>query len=80
MGGPRPAAKDLWEAAGLDEILLEGMSRHEFLLRYTLSHPGLSSAIVGTAKFEHFRSNAEIASRGPLPADLYEEAGRRLAG
>ncbi|MBS1676308.1 MAG: aldo/keto reductase [Actinobacteria bacterium] len=80
MGPPRPAARDLWEAAGLDEILPEGMGRHEFLLRYTLSHPGLSSAIVGTANLDHLRSNAEIASRGPLPADLYAEAGRRLAG
>lgn len=80
MGPARPAAKDLWEAADLDEILPEGMSRHEFLLRYTLSHPDLSSAIVGTANVEHFRSNAEIAARGPLPADLYAEAGRRLAG
>jgi aryl-alcohol dehydrogenase-like predicted oxidoreductase len=80
MGGPRPAAKDLWEAANLDEILPEGMSRHEFLLRYTLTHPGLSSAIVGTANVDHMKSNVEIASRGPLPSDLYEEAGRRLAG
>jgi aryl-alcohol dehydrogenase-like predicted oxidoreductase len=78
MGGPKAPAKDLWEAAGLDEILPEGMSRHEFLLRFTLSHPGLSSTIVGTSKVAHFKSNAEIASRGPLPADLYDEAKRRL--
>jgi aryl-alcohol dehydrogenase-like predicted oxidoreductase len=73
-----PAARDRWQAAELDELLDEGMSRHEFILRFTLSHPGLSSAIVGTTKPEHARSNVAIASRGPLPEDVYAEARRRL--
>ena len=77
--GAKTPAKDLWQAAGLDEILPDDMSPHEFLLRFTLSHPGLSSAIVGTSKLAHFESNAEIAARGPLPTELYEEAKRRLA-
>jgi aryl-alcohol dehydrogenase-like predicted oxidoreductase len=72
-------AKGLWEAAGLDELLPEGVSRHEFLLRFTLSHPGMSSAIVGTSSVAHFKANAGIAARGPLPAELYDEAKRRLA-
>jgi aryl-alcohol dehydrogenase-like predicted oxidoreductase len=75
FGGP--AAQDRWEAAKLDE-LLDGMTRHEFVLRYTLSHPALSSTIVGTSKLEHLQTNIEIASRGPLPDDLYAEAKRRL--
>jgi aryl-alcohol dehydrogenase-like predicted oxidoreductase len=79
LTGNKTSAKDLWQAAGLDEILPDDMSRHEFLLRFTLSHPGLSSAIVGTGKLAHFKDNAEIAIRGPLPAELYEEAKRRLA-
>jgi aryl-alcohol dehydrogenase-like predicted oxidoreductase len=54
------------------------MNRHEFLLRFTLSHPGLSSAIVGTSKLAHFNANAKIAARGPLPTELYEDAKRRL--
>jgi len=79
LTGTKTPAKDLWQAAGLDELLPDDMSRHEFLLRFTLSHPGLSSAIVGTSKLAHFRRNAEIAARGPLPVELYEEAMRRLA-
>jgi aryl-alcohol dehydrogenase-like predicted oxidoreductase len=68
-----PSAQDRWQAAGLDE-LLDGMSRHEFILRFTLSHPALSSTIVGTANKDHLRGNVAIAEKGPLPADLYQRA------
>jgi aryl-alcohol dehydrogenase-like predicted oxidoreductase len=71
--------QDRWQAAELDELLDDGMNRHEFILRFTLSHPGMSSTIVGTSKLEHLRGNVEAASRGPLPEDLYVEARRRLA-
>jgi aryl-alcohol dehydrogenase-like predicted oxidoreductase len=70
-------AQRRWDASGLDD-LLDGMSRHEFVLRFTLTHPGLSSTIVGTRSLDHLRSNLEIAARGPLPADVYEEAKSRL--
>ena len=77
IGLREEAARDRWEAADLDP-LLDGMSRHEFILRFTLSHPALSSTIVGTSNPDHLRSNIEIAQRGPLPDDLYAEARRRL--
>jgi aryl-alcohol dehydrogenase-like predicted oxidoreductase len=67
-----------WESSGVEELLGD-MGRLEFVLRFTLSHPGLSSTIVGTANIEHLRSNVAIAEKGPLPADLYEEAKRRLS-
>jgi len=67
-----------WEASGVEELLGD-LSRLEFVLRFTLSHPGLSSTIVGTVNPEHLRSNMAIAEKGPLPADLYEEAKRRLS-
>ena len=54
------------------------MSRHEFVLRFTISNPGLSSTIVGTSRIEHLQSNLAIAAKGPLPAELYDEARRRL--
>ena len=66
-----------WETSGVDD-LLDGMSRIEFVLRFTLSHPALSSTIVGTSSIDHLRANVAIAEKGPLPADLYEEAERRL--
>ncbi len=66
-----------WESAGVDD-LLDGMTRMEFVLRFTLSHPGLSSTIVGTSRVSHLLANLTAAQKGPLPADLYEEARRRL--
>jgi aryl-alcohol dehydrogenase-like predicted oxidoreductase len=69
-----PPAQDRWQAAELDELLDDGMSRHEFVLRFTLSHPALSSTIVGTSSVDHLRGNLAIAAKGPLPAGLYQRA------
>ena len=66
-----------WEHSELED-LLEGMSRMEFLLRFTLSHPGLSTTIVGTANVDHLRANVAVAEKGPLPAEVYEQARGRL--
>jgi aryl-alcohol dehydrogenase-like predicted oxidoreductase len=54
------------------------MSNMEFILRFTLSHPGLSTTIVGTSNPAHLASNIAVAERGPLPADLYDEARKLL--
>jgi len=71
--------KRRWQDSGIEDLLADsGMSRMEFVLRFTLSHPGLSSTIVGTANPAHLRGNIAVAERGPLPADLYEEARKRL--
>jgi aryl-alcohol dehydrogenase-like predicted oxidoreductase len=68
-----------WRDSGVEDLLAEaGMSRMEFVLRFTLSHPGLSSTIVGTANPDHLAANIAVAERGPLPADLYEESRKRL--
>jgi aryl-alcohol dehydrogenase-like predicted oxidoreductase len=70
-------AQDQWQQSGLED-LLHGISRHEFVLRFTLTHPGLSSTIVGTSSINHLHNNVEMASHGPLPADVYEQAKQRL--
>jgi aryl-alcohol dehydrogenase-like predicted oxidoreductase len=49
------------------------------LLRYTLSHPDLDTTIVGTLQPEHLQQNVAQALAGPLPADVYAEAKRRLS-
>ena len=71
--------KATWEQADLDE-LLDGMSRMEFMLRFTLSHTGLHTTIVGTANLDHLAANCAVARLGALPADVYAEAKRRLDG
>ena len=75
---PTETARDRWQAAKLDD-LLDGMSRMEFTLRFTLSDPDLDTTIVGTKNPEHLHANIAAAEKGPLPADAYEEAKRRLA-
>jgi aryl-alcohol dehydrogenase-like predicted oxidoreductase len=77
LGLPEGEGQRRWESSGLDDLLGE-MSRHEFVLRFTLSHPHLSSAIVGTSNIHHLHSNLAFAEKGPLPAHLYQEAKRRL--
>src|SRR5215469_2362775 len=64
-----------WTAAGMDDLLAgSGMSPMEFMLRFTLSHPDLSTTIVGTASLDHLQGNIAVAEKGPLPGDLYAEA------
>jgi aryl-alcohol dehydrogenase-like predicted oxidoreductase len=69
--------QDRWESATLDD-LLDGTTRTEFMLRFTLSHPQMHTTIVGTANPEHLAANLRAAEKGPLPPDVYEEAKRRL--
>jgi aryl-alcohol dehydrogenase-like predicted oxidoreductase len=74
---PGTTMRDRWERAKLDE-LLEGSTRIEFTLRFTLSLPGLSTTIVGTRSPEHLRDNIQFAKKGPLPPQVLAEAKRRL--
>lgn len=76
---PMRERRDRFDSAGLDD-LLGGMSRMEFMLRFTISHPGMHTTIVGTSSAAHLADNVAAASNGPLPADVYESARQRLAG
>ena len=70
--------RETWNEAKLDDVL-GGMSRMEFMLRFTISHPDMCTTIVGTANAAHLADNASAAAKGPLPADVYAEAKRRLS-
>ncbi len=78
LGLPAGEGQRRWQSADLDD-LLDGMPRLEFVLRFTLSHPALSSTIVGTSSTDHLRANLAIAEKGPLPPDLYAKSLQRLA-
>lgn len=71
------ARRRLWQETKIDD-LLDGMSPMEFMLRFTISHPDMSTTIVGTTNPAHLEDNVAAAAKGPLPADIYEEARRRF--
>jgi len=74
-------AQDRWKAfeqAKLDELCAPGESRTAFLMRFTLSHPGMHTNIAGTKNPKHLAQNIAAANDGPLAPDVYSEAKRRL--
>jgi aryl-alcohol dehydrogenase-like predicted oxidoreductase len=81
-GGPakqQGSSWEQWQAMEIDD-LLDGASRTEFLLRFTISNPDLDTTIVGTVSPQHLEQNVQALLKGPLPTDLYEEAKQRLVG
>ena len=68
-----------FEEAKMDELLEPGESRTSFIIRYTLSHPSVDTTIVGTLYPDHLKANIAAALKGPLAADVYAEAKRRMA-
>ena len=77
-GKQEGSAWGLWEQARLDDIL-DDMSKMEFILRFTFTHPDLHTNIVGTINPEHLQENLNALQKGPLPEHLYAQAKRRLA-
>jgi aryl-alcohol dehydrogenase-like predicted oxidoreductase len=67
-----------FEEARLDDLREEGESRTSFILRHTLTHPHADTNIVGTTNPDHLRENVEAVLKGPLSAEVYSEAQRRL--
>lgn len=57
----------------LDPAALGVANWSELALRFTLSQPGVTTAIVGTTNLRNARANAEAAARGPLPPDIVRQ-------
>jgi aryl-alcohol dehydrogenase-like predicted oxidoreductase len=73
--------QDRWaafEKANLDDLRAPGESRSAFMLRFTLTHPHAHTIIAGTLKPEHLQENITAVTHGPLSAEVYAEAKRRL--
>ena len=68
----------LFEKSRLNELFDEKENRNSFLLRFALTHPGLSGVVVGTGNFVHLSDNVNAANRGKLPYEVYTEAKNRL--
>ncbi len=69
---------DTFEKAKLGELLEDGETHTSFMLRFTLSHPGMHTTIVGTLNPQHLAQNVAATERGALSADVYAEAKKRL--
>ncbi len=67
----------LWQEAAVEDLLGD-MTPMEFALRFTLSHPAMTTTIVGTANPIHLESNLAAAAKGALPSSLYDEALTRF--
>jgi aryl-alcohol dehydrogenase-like predicted oxidoreductase len=66
-----------WQKVRLDD-LLGTMTPMELVLRFTFTHPDMHTNIVGTINPAHLQHNVDVLRQGPLPADVYAEAKRRL--
>ncbi|MBB5232686.1 aldo/keto reductase [Deinococcus budaensis] len=65
-------AEVYWERLQTLKLDPQGLDWTEFALRFSAFAPGVSSAIVGTARVENLERNAAVAERGPLPAGMLE--------
>ena len=73
-----PQYKERFEVSRVSELYEQGESKDQFLIRYALSHPGLSNLLVGSKQLSHIEANIRAVEKGPLPADVYAEAKRRM--
>jgi aryl-alcohol dehydrogenase-like predicted oxidoreductase len=78
IGMAEGEARDLWQRAGLDE-LLEKMSPIEFMIRFAMANSDIDVALVATTDHNHLAADIEYAAKGPLGPELFEAARRRLA-
>jgi aryl-alcohol dehydrogenase-like predicted oxidoreductase len=70
---PESYYADYWERLRvLQYPFLEGQSAVATALRFTLSVPGVHTAIVGTTKPERWQQNAALLGKGALPAKEFE--------
>lgn len=69
---------ELFNKANLRELCEPNETQQDFLIRFALNHPGLSTMIIGTKNPEHVTANVEAATKGKLSDDVYAEAKRRL--
>ena len=70
---PQNLANTLERVDRLKQILPAGMSLPEMALRFVLSHPAVSTTIIGMRKLEHVRENITLSDKGPLSPELLRE-------
>lgn len=71
-------ARGIWESAQLDELLGGKMTRIEFMVRFALSLPEVTTCLTGTTNIDHLKENVMAAEKGPLEPKVYDLAVERL--
>ncbi len=74
--GPENLGKTIGRVEKLKKILPAGMTMPEMALRFILSHPAVSTTIVGMRTPEHVRENIPTSDAGPLESPLLDELKR----
>ena len=70
---PKNLAETMKRVEKLKLIVPAGMSLPEMALRFVLSHPAVSTTIVGMRKLAHVRENIALSDKGPLSPELLKE-------
>jgi len=70
---PQNLANTLDRVERLKAILAAGMSLPEMALRFVISHPAVSTTIIGMRKLDHVRENIAFSDKGPLDPQLLQE-------
>src|SRR5262249_5155724 len=78
IGMAEREAQQLWQRAGLDELLGD-MSPIEFMIRFAMANNNVDVALVAPTDDAHLAADVQYTMRGPLDAALYEAARQRLA-
>ena len=71
--GPENLPKTIRRVEKLNEVVPKGMTLPEMALRFILSHPAVSTTIVGMRKAEHVRENLACSDAGGLDKSLLAE-------
>jgi aryl-alcohol dehydrogenase-like predicted oxidoreductase len=71
--GPENLRPTIERVEKLKKVVPPGMTLPEMSLRFILSHPAVSTTIVGMRDAKHVRENVAASDAGPLPAGLLNE-------
>jgi aryl-alcohol dehydrogenase-like predicted oxidoreductase len=73
---PENLANTMDRVDKLKQILPARMSLPEMALRFVLSHPAVSTTVVGMRKSQNVRENSALSDLGALRKDLLREVKR----
>lgn len=71
--GPENLPQTVERAEALKPLTPKGMTLPELAMRFSISHPAVSTSIPGMRKPEHVRQNIAVSDGQPLAAELLQE-------